>query len=313
MTREKKDSWVCPECKSKQPKMDNTNTPLRNKPDEIDHSVYAYENVTLRKNNSCISPGEQSEPNTDDCTTASDLAQELYLFRMEIKGMRSDMMELRSEIQTLSASVKLCNSRTDEIEGKVEKIESRLSILETTKNEINSLQEVIAGLKAEINDKEQDGLSNDIDITCVPEETHENPIHLAKLIATKVGLQIQNQDIVWAHRVGGKKAHGSDRPRPLVVRFVLRETRDQMLRNARVRKLTTAQLGMEGQPDKAIYLNERLTAFNRQIFRKSREMGHQKEWKHIWTRNGRIFVRKNDGTQVYKIGREEDIQRVFFS
>lgn len=319
MTKEKKDSWTCPECKNKVPKGDNSNTPLRpNKladvEDQLEDCVNEF--VTKRKHNmenKSKSPVDAPSSNIDD-NNVSSLVQEMRLFRMDMQGMRDDLQNLRSEIHSLSVSITSCTQRTDELEKKMEDMETRLSSLESARSEISNLERTIIELKTEINDKQQDSMLNDIDLTGIPEQDSENSLHLITLVAAKIGVHLENQDVVWAHRMGVKTNRENNRPRPLVVRFVRRETRDLMLKNARVRKgkITTSQLGVEGQVDRAIYINERLTAPNRHIFRKARELGRQQGWKHIWTRNGRIFTRKSDGTKVYRIIQEDDVQRVFF-
>ncbi|XP_028168561.1 uncharacterized protein LOC114358724 [Ostrinia furnacalis] len=52
MTAEHKKNWICPECKSKQPKYDNTNTPVRNQMPALDDEnkpQTSNENITFRK------------------------------------------------------------------------------------------------------------------------------------------------------------------------------------------------------------------------------------------------------------------------
>lgn len=129
---------------------------------------------------------------------------------------------------------------------------------------------------------------------------------------------MEESDIVSAERVGGRHFNSTSpagveerRPRPLVVRLARRNLRDQLLKNARVRRgANTADLGMPG-PAKRFYINERLTKTNRQLFRKARQAASLAGWKFAWTKRGRIFVCSKPGDSVHTIRSEIDLSNVF--
>ncbi|KAL4702157.1 hypothetical protein ACJJTC_015001 [Scirpophaga incertulas] len=59
-----------------------------------------------------------------------------------------------------------------------------------------------------------------------------------------------------------------------------------------------------------IFINERLTRHNRQLFHLACEECRRLQWKYTWTRRGRILVRKAEGSSVYQLRSKSDVERV---
>ncbi|CAB3252686.1 unnamed protein product [Arctia plantaginis] len=140
--------------------------------------------------------------------------------------MREDMRGMRN-------TMSLNNSRLDSIEERVGALEQ--SVTQKTGSAAR-FENVIAQLRLELDQKEQEMLVNDIEITNLPEMQAENPTHLV----TKLGMTLDERDIVSAERVGPRYPRGAyastksgdtaargGRPRPLVVRFARRAHREK--------------------------------------------------------------------------------------
>ncbi|XP_013133609.1 PREDICTED: uncharacterized protein LOC106099582 [Papilio polytes] len=232
----------------------------------------------------------------------------------EVKGLRTDLKEARIEIQQFKADLQSCCNRIASVEQKVLEVEEKV-MAKSGDNE--HLENTIADLKVQLNERDQELLLNDVEIAGIPEQRNENVLHLASLVAVKLGLTLEERDIVHAERRGAVRRNRVDgegapqRPRPLVVRLARRAQRDALLRSARVRRgLSTADMNLTGEPRK-VYVNERLTQYNRQLFGKAREAASRVHWKYVWTRGGQIFTRKDDGKSVERIRNEGDINKIF--
>lgn len=242
-----------------------------------------------------------------------DVAMELRLLRDELRAYRADHLK---EVAEMQASLKACNERIDALWTRMDAFET-VSLNKPLSGHLE-VEEVVAQLRGELNEREQELLANDIEIANLPENNGENPIHIVQLIATKLGVCIDERDIVSAERMGGRHINAASpegttesRPRPIIVRLTRRSIRDDLLKNARVRRgADTADLNMNG-PKKRFYLNERLTKFNRQLFRKARVAGEQHGWKYVWTQRGRILARIKNGESACPIRSEADLLRIF--
>ncbi|KAG7300779.1 hypothetical protein JYU34_015108 [Plutella xylostella] len=85
------------------------------------------------------------------------------------------------------------------------------------------------------------------------------------------------------------------------------------MKSARVRRgATTADLGLSAAP-RPFYVNDRLTKTNRILFNKAREAKKQLHWRFVWTRQGRVYARQEEGKARHWIRSEGDLTRVFGS
>ncbi|XP_052750039.1 uncharacterized protein LOC128200485, partial [Galleria mellonella] len=244
----------------------------------------------------------------------SELVTEIRLLREEMKEYRTEMQEFRTTISNLTVTVGSCQLQIDALTTRVNEMEKQRC--EGTNDTTSVLEQTISELKMELNHRDQELLCNDIEIAGIPEDTNERGIHLALTVAQKLGVVLEERDIVDAQRAGTFKRTMSDnspisRPRPLVVRLTRRTHRDQMLAAARVRRdITTAGLGL-ALADQRIYVNERLTQTNRRLFYKARVESLRVQWKYLWTREGKIYVRKEHGSPRHRIRSENDFNKVF--
>ncbi|XP_046971286.1 uncharacterized protein LOC124538279 [Vanessa cardui] len=193
------------------------------------------------------------------------------------------------------------NKRVDTVEDRMTSLEDKyLKINEEGKN--SQISETIALLKAEINDREQGTLLNDVQISGVPEQKGENVVHLTQAISRKLGMTLDPRDIVSAERVGFHhqlSPNEDRRPRLVVVRLARRSLRDDLIKSARVRRGIDTSGIIDGNPSR-IYINEHLTRANRLLFYKAREEGKRHGWRYIWSRDGRIFMRRETDAAVQR-------------
>nr|XP_049701704.1 uncharacterized protein LOC126055635 [Helicoverpa armigera] len=254
--------------------------------------------------------GEQSlpAPSTD-----------LHVILVELRAVRAEIQVFRKEMEVemveLKSTLNTCSTRIDGLEARVDALEQRATSVPANPG---SIDKIVEELKRELNDRDQDLLANDIEVSNLPEVKAENPGHIIKVIGQKLGVSLDDRDIVSAERVGGRQLNVTNsagptesRPRPLVVRLARRDLRDQLLASARVRRgATTADLDILA-PVQRFFLNERLTKANRLLFRKARDAASANGWKFVWTKQGRILVRRAPGDRAQRIRTEEDLSHVF--
>lgn len=302
--------WTCPDCRKKTRKGDNSDTPIK----DVCGTIAPRPSIDIDEalsNRARAHPASSAEE-TDVQAMRRELAQ-------HIAEQREFQNELRVSIARMA-------ERIDGFERRLEVVESKEATSIKTTQEVAELQQTVSQLKLELNDREQENLWSDLDIGHLPEEKHENLVHNVTVIAAKLGVTIESRDIVFAERIGvigvigavGARGGGGEggeaaggRPRRVVVRLVRRRLRDELLGAARVRRnLTTADISLVGPP-RRIYINERLTRTNRQLFHRVREECRKHQWRYSWTRKGRVFARQGDGKPAFSIRSDADILRVF--
>ncbi|CAB3245040.1 unnamed protein product [Arctia plantaginis] len=111
----------------------------------------------------------------------------------------------------------------------------------------------------------------------IPECNNENLQHIALLAAKKIGVDLSDCYIDWVTRVGPRVQRGTTItendttfPRPIVMRLLRRNKRDQLIKASKSRRnVTSSDLDVPGKSYKVFY-NERLTKENRMLFRKNK-------------------------------------------
>lgn len=322
---ERKDQWCCPECTNKKPKQGNINTPIRNINTSEGYSRECSttnvtkqntdDNVTLREK-----PKASTQPLTHTPATRDHpdfegmrdfMLEELKLHLSDL--FRTQMSGVREAISSLTDTIRAQNTRIQQLEAKVLELESK------PPQSVLTLQNTIGQLTCKIHEQEQASLSNDVEISGCPESVNENPVHIVMMVASKIGVTLDERDIVSVERAGPKLVGDKDqipnRGRALVVRLTRRGARDAILRAARVRRgLNTDGLQLPGPAAATpvpIYVNERLTRHGRLIFQRARFLARELKYKYVWTREGKIYVRQEHGKERHRLCLESDLMRVF--
>lgn len=302
--------WVCPECTVRTRKGDNT--PVRQ---TVSAAIATTKNDTLRAPVQSGSPGiPRVEEEPAVLLNVHEVHQELAEWIQEMREFRREMTEFRSSILGLS-------KRMDLIEQRLETVEQER---EAPSTELADLQRKVVLLQQEVDERDQDALLSDLEIGHFPEAKGENVIHSVSILAAKLGVALEERDIVFAERAGIAQVTGPGgempRPRRIVVRLARRHLRDQLLQAARVRRTLTLSdgdlnpstiAGATAPPRTRIFLNERLTRTNRQLFHRVREECRKHQWRFSWTTRGKIFARQAEGKERFLFRSKEEVGRVF--
>ncbi|XP_045764375.1 uncharacterized protein LOC123866739 [Maniola jurtina] len=302
--------WKCPECIAKKPKVGNVNTPVKG--------------AEPSNTESEGSPAEKSEivekdiisESALDTSQSSDLSLELRLFREEIRQLRTEIQDFCAELCDVRGAIAVCNQRMDEFDSRLINLEKEVKVSSSRCAEVDKLEETVAQLREDLNARDQDLLQGDIEITNLPEVNGENPHHTIMVVAAKLGVDLDEKDIIFAERVGKKndsssQMEGGTRGRRVVVRLARPNLRESFLRSARTRRgITTEGLGFD-LPARRFYVNERLTKKNKQLFYLVRETAKRLQWRYTWTKRGKIYARQGEGKPAHQIKSETDVDRVF--
>ncbi|KAL4710631.1 hypothetical protein ACJJTC_003267 [Scirpophaga incertulas] len=275
------------------------------------------------------------KPSTSTDTLALSILNEIRSFREEV---REEMRATRTRFEALNECIKQLADRVGICENHIAGMDERMKVLEldvTRHREISTvrldtvdrrlddinrrqseagpttggetvaeLERTVSELKRELNDRDRHALLADLEIGQLPEVKGESTLHAVIVLAHKMGVPLDERDVVFCERVGAPPAEGG-RARRVVVRLARRQLRDELLRAARVRRALLADGGAR------VFINERLTRPNRQLFYLAREGCRRLQWRYCWTRRGLVFARKGDGTQIHQLHSPEGVEGLF--
>lgn len=350
-----KKTWICPSCTNITSRVKRDCTPVRsNVIQSLDMSCdeFATEENSLSLLNEPIASPLVTVPDgkvrTKDSTSPSiSLLQFEYLLETKLdaklsKSINAAIKTIKEEFHSAISTMKEeFSTTTDFLQSSIKDLESTVSSLQKKVAEVEmcnsnlqlqlsnvirstdsvKLEATIAQLNNDLNEREQQTLLNDVEVACVPEFDGESVHHIAVCIGAKLGVQLEDRDIVSVARVGARQRSGREssngvapaaRPRPLVVRLARRQLRDELLRQARVRRgANTEDLGLPRHDPRTFYLNERLTKVNRVLLARARAAASNASWKFAWSKEGKIFVRRDQTSKVIRLRSLQELDAVF--
>ncbi|KAL4703104.1 hypothetical protein ACJJTC_018141 [Scirpophaga incertulas] len=309
----KKDNWQCPACKSKQRKVDNTNTPVQgcrmsakqNSPEKASDE----NNITIRKP-ATSNPSLQSP--TSPCLSLPNDEVLLATIRSEIQRSVAESLESMvqmyfmkefNEIKKELTAVRELQNCVEYLSAEYDRMKSEL---QTSQEKISSLGKVNSSLSDKLNDLtnrlnliEQHSRETNIEISGIPENKSENLVSVFQQLCNTVSISVLDTDVLASTRIR-KLKEDTERPRSVIIKLQNTEKRDEILaavsrynRKNQNDKLNTSNLGYGGQK-LPIYVSEHLSPYNKALHASTRKVAREKAYKFVWIRNGRIFVRKDD-------------------
>lgn len=283
-----KDVWLCPSCVCALPKGDNTSTPVRNPKSSSNlNDKYICSNVNQtrgsRSQGAKAKNAKYDSPPNPDLGT---LMSELHLLRLELAEVKEQNHEIKNQMSNLSDNL---NKTVQEHSNKIRNAE----------REIVTLKASVGLLQQQLASRDQENLRNDLEIIGIAEQKSENLQQIVLDASQKLGIPLLESDINDVFRVGPKgskvrKSSAEELPRPIVAQLLRRRKAEELLKAAKNRRSLTSVDIVDGQPT-PLYINERLTKDNRQLFRQARSRTKEYKFRYCWVRGGSIFVRKADG------------------
>lgn len=306
-------TWKCPQCKLKvKRKGDFYETPLRKSTgseevqDDSDTSFVTLRTQTAGKN--------EDDSNDILISMRAEILDAVtdQLPRI-IRGIIDKKLEvLGNRIQSMEDSVRMVSDKYDEAR---ETIDCQNSFLKTLASENKQLKSSVKDLESRLSTaedyaakQEQWSKQQNLEIVGIPEVKDESLPKLVIKVAEYASLSLQPGDIEFAHRVRAKRPT-SGKPRAIIVRFKERIVKDSFLSATRKKNgFKTNVIGMDG--DSSVYVNEHLTINNKQLLSKCKVKTKEHNFKYVWTKNCRIYVRKNDTSPYILISKETDLHQI---
>ncbi|KAL4718093.1 hypothetical protein ACJJTC_015311 [Scirpophaga incertulas] len=212
-------------------------------------------------------------------------------------SIRSDLKTVKEEMSDMKGSMEFMNSKFESLLK--EHAETKEAMTELQR-ENTALHSTVKDLNARVNALEQSARSNNVEIQCVPERKNENLVQMITQLSSVIKYNIKHEQILNCTRIAKIKPN-SPRPKSIVVQFISKKIRDEFLaasitfnRNKSIQdKLNSSHLGLNGEKS-PIFIVDHLSPLNKTLHAAARAVGREKGFKHVWVRNGRIFMRRTD-------------------
>lgn len=281
MTQKDKKEWKCTTCRAtaKQHEAQNKN----------------------RKNSSAdIAPGGSQgikELNIND--ELIDERSLLIQLNNNVVKLTKNFNDITEEMKELKESVQFQSVKYDEI------LEEIRGLKELKANQVK-FEDKLIKLEDRVNELEQYSRSRNLEIKGVQECANENLKQVIVNIGNKIGVgQTVESDIDIVHRVGNMN---NKTPKDIIVQFKSRVCRNTFLIKRKERILSKDVT--RGLEDSIVYINEHLTPYNKQLFWQTKIKSKEKDYKYVWSKDGKIFTRKRENERAFRIRNEDDLAKI---
>ncbi|XP_046662834.1 uncharacterized protein LOC124355719 [Homalodisca vitripennis] len=147
-----------------------------------------------------------------------------------------------------------------------------------------------------------------IEIDVIPETQREDTYAVLNDVGKAIGVELKKEKVVAAHRV---PTFSKKRTPPIVVRFTSYDEKDEWINGfQRVRPLMADKINPNLNSSTRVFVNEHLSPENKQLLSKTKEAAREKNYKYVWNRDGRIFVRRSEGEKCKRIDLSSDLEKL---
>lgn len=308
-----KATWVCPACRCKEPKPgDNSNTPIRctsNPPQKLVTSAALVSTPPQAPNLDFVT--QRVRPSSCKCSCISaesirDIIREELdrKFNTQLNDFKLKLTSVEESLAFHFAQNDILRSENESHKASITKLQKDNEQLRTTNQDINRRLHLL----------EQLSRSNNVEIQCIPENKSENIYNTVQQLGKIIKCPVAESDFQYCSRIA-KLNNDSPRPRSVLVKFNSRRLRDEFLasvvkhnRNNPTDKLNTSHLGIGGQKKSPVFVTEHLTPETKSLHAAARRVARQLNYRFVWVRDGKIFLRKSDTSGYIHIRSEDTLK-----
>lgn len=234
--------------------------------------------------------------------TLEDIMQTLKVIQDEQRQTKKEFNDsyelLYKKIDDANTSLEQHRKEMQEYSAKMDKLEAENMVL----------RKQITQLETRFEEVEQYTRKNCVEIQGIPKEKNEDVVDIVQKVGDMVGFKIETNMIDNCHRLYSKQ----DGSAPgIIVKFTRFLDKEEFLAKKRAkRELSTRYMGLKS--DIRIFVNESLSPARRKLHFLARGAKKEKGYTFLWTRGGKIFMRKNAdvSSKVITINRPEDLDKL---
>ncbi|CAK1600735.1 unnamed protein product [Parnassius mnemosyne] len=226
-----------------------------------------------------------------------------------VKNIQADLADLKTikcELSVVKDSLDYVHASVDKLIARIAEVDREIQTLQKTKEDVFRLEQRLQKLEAVFNDGEQRSRLNNIEIKGVPITNTENLFTIISKIATKIDINISDNNINYIARVPSRNNKNN---KNIIVSMHNRYLRDNFVAAARkCKSLTPLDIGLNGS--NRIFINDHLTLENKMLLNKTKSLAKERDFSYVWVKNCKILVRKSTTSPVLIIKTESDLRKI---
>lgn len=272
-TRERKSKWICQEC-------DIASKTLSNSKIQNEAEIDQVSNIEIK--------------------------QLIEKFNLENAAFKIDFIKNLRELQQ---AVEFNSSLLTDAINSNKKLHEELNAIKKQNSalteENRNLQTKVGELQSDIIELQQYSRRCNIEINNLPESPKENLREVITEIMKKAEVDL-GKDITALHRIPTVK---KEKIKPVILQFNTVESKNVFLSAVKVKRFTAKDINPEFE-NIPVFFNEHLCPEIKKLLYECKKFKKEQEFRFCWTKGGKIFLRKNESSRVYRIKQIHDLKNV---
>ncbi|KAH7933768.1 hypothetical protein HPB49_016969 [Dermacentor silvarum] len=231
-----------------------------------------------------------------------ELREEFKKELKELKGkierdLRKELNETRKELGDMKKSISFYDKMYEEMKDVNERLLKENGALmkanAALENECKSMKKMLEDQEQRITGSEQYSRKCNVEIKGILQADREDLVKTVCQVGVLVNEPLIPDEIEVCHRVKGRN---DSEPTNIIVQLKSRAKRDSFLKKAKKMRLSISDLGHTSSS--SIYINEHLCPALKRLLGMTIQRKKAQKWKFVWTRDGKIFARKDEHSNV---------------
>lgn len=270
----------------------------------VSESETDYENITHRNNKRQRLETKQ-DVNTDPLAAFMADMKSLFLeFKAQqnknIEKIYDTVEQIKKQNDSIQDSINFLSEKYETLNKQITKLETEndknLKYIQTLENRLEKCEQMSRASCVEFRN-----------IPNFENETKEKIVNTVAKIGEILKVPTEYSEIKDTFRITTKK---NPNKKTIIVEFTTNIKKENFIKMYKKyikdKALSTVSLGING-PDTPIYISENLTAKMKRLYYLSRDFAKSNDYRYCWLSNGKIFVRKQDGSPQCLIREEADL------
>jgi archaellum component FlaC len=227
-------------------------------------------------------------------STSSNESPELQKMLSEINDKLNLLAVVNDGVESLKIAFYDMKNELHEYKEKVESLETR----------IKDKDRQIEKLETRLLDLEQYSRKKNVEVIGLKKQPNEDMGTIFQRICNKINVsEITMNDVDKMHRLPNTKGNTEG----ILIRFKSMQKRDIFLQNRKAIITNKDIWGANGNNEERIYVTENQSKAFKQLFWEMKQTAIQEGYKYIWSRDGKIFIKRTDEERKMRIRSKEDI------
>lgn len=218
---------------------------------------------------------------TNEMNSKFDIEAEFKKLFREIASVKKTVTESKDEILSVKKQLEEMKKENNEV-----------------REEVVQIRRTNEELEDRINELEKYSRKNNVIINGIPAENNENVREILNELVDKLEVRVHEYEINAVHRLPASR----NRIPAIIVKFSNNEKKQEFIKQARQKRLKIGNTN--------VYAGDHLMQKAATILREAKVMRNAGEVKYVWTKNGEVFVRTEDGEQSIRVKQLEDLSKL---